>query len=147
MKEKTKMICIKVCPEEIEGIHKRMELAGARNMSAYLLKMALNGYISTLDLPEINEMFRLSSIIEELINFFSRMPTLKLSSQEMVLSMAIFLIWCSSVSNRNQMGVALPLLSVIASICMGIFTGVSSPILVRSFNFLIPITNVRLIWY
>ena len=59
MKEKTKMICIKVSPKEIEGIHKRMELAGVRNMSAYLLKMALNGYIINLDLPEINEILRL----------------------------------------------------------------------------------------
>lgn len=72
MKEKTKMICIKVSPEEIEGIHKRMELAGVRNMSAYLLKMALNGYIINLDLPEINEVLRLLKISSNNLNQYAR---------------------------------------------------------------------------
>lgn len=72
MKEKTKMICIKVSPKEIEGIHKRMELAGVRNMSAYLLKMALNGYIVNLDLPEINEILRLLKISSNNLNQYAR---------------------------------------------------------------------------
>ena len=42
--------------EEKAQIEQRMEEADIRNMSEYLLKMALNGYILRLDLPEIRRM-------------------------------------------------------------------------------------------
>lgn len=40
-------------------IRERMEAAGIENMSAYLRKMALDGYILVLELPELREMVSL----------------------------------------------------------------------------------------
>ena len=44
MKEYSKGIYVKFKPEEVEILHDRMKEAGVHNMSAYIRKMALNGY-------------------------------------------------------------------------------------------------------
>ncbi len=49
----------RVTPEERELIGKKMEQIGATNMAAYLRKMALDGYVVNLDLPELREMVSL----------------------------------------------------------------------------------------
>ena len=46
-------------PGEREHIEKMMALAGFRNMSAYIRKMAANGYVIRLDLPELDACSRL----------------------------------------------------------------------------------------
>ena len=38
-------IYVKFKPEEVEILHNRMKEAGVQNMSAYIRKMALNGYV------------------------------------------------------------------------------------------------------
>lgn len=48
-----------ISDEEKELIQKKMELMGISNMSAYLRKMAIDGYTVRLDLPELNEMVSL----------------------------------------------------------------------------------------
>ena len=45
MKEYPKGIYVKFKPEEVDIRHNRMQEAGVRNMSAYIRKMALNGYV------------------------------------------------------------------------------------------------------
>lgn len=40
-------------------IEKAMRIAGVQNMSAYIRKMAANGYIVKLDLPELGECSKL----------------------------------------------------------------------------------------
>ena len=45
--------------EELELIHKKMEQYGTKNLSAYLRKMALDGYVVQLDLPELKELVSL----------------------------------------------------------------------------------------
>ena len=47
---------IRVTREEKEKIHKRMESMGIRSMSAYVRKMALDGYIIKLDTSDVREM-------------------------------------------------------------------------------------------
>ena len=42
--------------EEHELIQRKMELAGVRNMSAYLRKVAIDGYVVRLDLPELRDL-------------------------------------------------------------------------------------------
>ena len=37
-------------------IKKKMELAGVENMSAYIRKMVIDGYVVKLDLPELREL-------------------------------------------------------------------------------------------
>ena len=49
----------RVTPEERKMIDKRMEQAGTTNMAAYLRKMAIDGYVVKLDLPELRDMISL----------------------------------------------------------------------------------------
>ena len=48
-----------VTPEERTIIEEKMALLGTANQSAYLRKMALDGYAVNLDLPELREMVSL----------------------------------------------------------------------------------------
>jgi protein-tyrosine-phosphatase len=48
-----------VSAEEQELIRRKMEQYGTENMSAYLRKMALDGYVVKLDLPELKELVSL----------------------------------------------------------------------------------------
>lgn len=48
-----------VSEEEKELIQRKMELFGTDNMSAYLRKMAIDGYVVKLDIPELKEMVSL----------------------------------------------------------------------------------------
>ena len=45
MKEYSKGVYVKFKPEEVELLHDRMKEAGVQNMSAYIRKMALSGYV------------------------------------------------------------------------------------------------------
>ena len=46
-------------PEEVEQLTQRMAEAGVRNRSAFIRKMALDGYIIKLDTSDIREMISL----------------------------------------------------------------------------------------
>ena len=48
-----------VSEEERKEIQAKMEQVGAENLSAYLRKIAIDGYILKLDLPELREMISL----------------------------------------------------------------------------------------
>lgn len=48
-----------VSPEERELIGRKMEQIGTTNLSAYLRKMAIDGLVVNLDLPELHEMVSL----------------------------------------------------------------------------------------
>ena len=48
-----------VTPEERTIIEEKMAELGTTNQSAYLRKMALDGYVVNLDLPELREMVSL----------------------------------------------------------------------------------------
>ena len=52
MKEYSKGIYVKFKPEEVEILHNRMKEAGVQNMSAYIRKMALNGYVIIPEWPD-----------------------------------------------------------------------------------------------
>ena len=45
--------------QERELLEEKMALAGTANMGAYLRKMAIDGYVLRLDLPELREMISL----------------------------------------------------------------------------------------
>ena len=47
-------IYFKVSDDERRLIEQKMELAGFKNMSAYIRKMCIDGYIIRLQLPELN---------------------------------------------------------------------------------------------
>ena len=48
-----------VSAEELELIHQKMQQYGTENLSAYLRKMALDGYVVKLELPELKELVSL----------------------------------------------------------------------------------------
>lgn len=59
MKEYSKGIYVKFKPEEVEILHDRMKEAGVHNMSAYIRKMALNGYVIISEWPDLNRVISL----------------------------------------------------------------------------------------
>lgn len=61
MAERTRPIRIEFCVTEQERrlIQNKMAQLGTRNMGAYLRKMAIDGYIVKLDLPELRELLSL----------------------------------------------------------------------------------------
>ena len=61
MANRTRPIQVKfrVTPEERALIDKRMEQAGTNNMAAYLRKMAIDGYVVKLELPELRDFISL----------------------------------------------------------------------------------------
>lgn len=55
MRKSTERLEIRLTPEERERIGKKMEEIGIRNTSAYIRKMALDGYCINLDLTDVGQ--------------------------------------------------------------------------------------------
>lgn len=66
------MLRFRVTPEERELIEKRMAQIGTTNMAAYLRKIAIDGYVLKLDLPELKEMVSLLRRSSNNLNQISR---------------------------------------------------------------------------
>ncbi len=58
--------------EEVEILHNRMKEAGVQNMSAYIRKMALNGYVIIPEWPDLNQVISLHSRISNNLNQYAR---------------------------------------------------------------------------
>ena len=71
-RNRTEQIKFWATPEEKELILKKMELYGTGNMGAYLRKMAIDGYVIKLELPDLKEMIRLLGIANNNINQIAR---------------------------------------------------------------------------
>ncbi len=61
-----------VTEEERRFIEQKMALLGTRNMSAYLRKMALDGYVVRMDLPELKELVLLMRYTSNNVNQMAR---------------------------------------------------------------------------
>ena len=66
------MIYIRVSQEEWDYIHERMECAGYKNMSAFIRRMALNGYLIKLNLTDVKEVLRLLRIYSNNLNQYAK---------------------------------------------------------------------------
>lgn len=71
-REKSKAIYIKVSPKELQTIRERMESVGIQNLSAYMLKMAMNGFIIQLDMSDMKEVLRLMKINSNNLNQYAK---------------------------------------------------------------------------
>ena len=71
-KEKTSGIYFKVTDEERELIEQRMALMGVRNMSAYIRKMCIDGYIVNLQIKELDECAKLLRYTSNNVNQIAR---------------------------------------------------------------------------
>lgn len=58
--------------KEVSLIKERMNLIGVSNLSAYLRKVAIDGYIINLDLKEVRELIRLLRICSNNLNQYTR---------------------------------------------------------------------------
>lgn len=68
MEKREAAIVIRVTESELALIKDRMKEYGTSNMSAFIRKMAIDGYIVKLELPELKEMTRLLSSYSNNLN-------------------------------------------------------------------------------
>ena len=54
--ERTQMLHFRVTPQELDRINTKQEEIGIRSLSAYLRKMAMDGYCVNLDLTDVKTM-------------------------------------------------------------------------------------------
>ena len=71
MKEYSKGIYVKFKPEE-EILYDRMKETGVQNMSAYIRKMALNGYVIIPEWPDLNRVISLHTRISNNLNQYAK---------------------------------------------------------------------------
>ena len=72
MTEKTKRIEFRLSEAEFTQIQNKMQEMGTQNMSAYLRKMALDGYCIQLDLTDVKELVRLLRICSNNLNQYAK---------------------------------------------------------------------------
>ena len=63
---------MKFRPEEVEILHNRMKEAGVQNMSAFIRKMVLNGYMIIPEWPELKGVLSLHSRISNNLNQYAK---------------------------------------------------------------------------
>lgn len=68
MRDFTDRIILRIKPEHRKLIEKKMKQTGIINMSAYIRKMAIDGYIIRLDTSDLREISRLLSINSNNLN-------------------------------------------------------------------------------
>ena len=71
MRKYTDRIRVWIKPEDRKLIKKKMEEAGIKNMSAYIRKMAIDGYVIRLDLSDVKEAVRLLRINSNNLNQYA----------------------------------------------------------------------------
>ena len=65
-------IYVKFRPEEVEILHNRMKEAGVQNMSAFIRKMVLNGYMIIPEWSELKGVLSLHSRISNNLNQYAK---------------------------------------------------------------------------
>ena len=66
------VIRLRVTPEELEQVKSRMEQAGIKNLSGYMRRLVLNGYVINVDMSDFKEILRLVSISSNNLNQYAR---------------------------------------------------------------------------
>ena len=68
MEKREVTIKIRLSESELSMIRDKMDAYGTDNMSAFIRKMAIDGYVVKLELPELKEMTRLLSSYSNNLN-------------------------------------------------------------------------------
>ena len=68
MEKRETAVLVRMSGSELAQIRERMESYGTTNMSAYIRKMAIDGYMVKLEVPELKEMTRLLSSYSNNLN-------------------------------------------------------------------------------
>ncbi|RKM56781.1 plasmid mobilization relaxosome protein MobC [Butyrivibrio sp. CB08] len=72
MSNRTFTIRARVTPEEMQIINDRMEAVGINNVSTYLRKLVLTGYVIEMDMSDFKEILRLVHICSNNLNQYAR---------------------------------------------------------------------------
>lgn len=72
MADKKRRLEIRLTQEEFDQISKRMEDAGIMNRSAFIRKMAIDGYVIRMDLSDVREVVRLLRINSNNLNQYAK---------------------------------------------------------------------------
>ena len=72
MVERSKRIELRVTEDELMKIRDRMEEAGISSLTAYLVRMAIHGYVIVMDLSDLKEILRLLQISGNNLNQYVR---------------------------------------------------------------------------
>ncbi len=70
--EKNTEIHLRISDHDKDMIKAKMDSAGVKNLSAYIKKMAIDGYIIVLDLSDIKEVVRLMRINSNNLNQYAK---------------------------------------------------------------------------
>lgn len=72
MKQYDRDIHMRLKQSDFDKIHRRMKEAGVRNLSAYMRKMAIDGYVVNLDLSDVRELVRLLRYCSNNLNQYAK---------------------------------------------------------------------------
>ena len=72
MVERSKRIELRVTEDELMKIRDRMEEAGISSLTAYLVRMAIHGYVIVMDLSDLKEILRLLQRSGNNLNQYAR---------------------------------------------------------------------------
>ena len=72
MIERSKRIELRVTAEELRQIHEHMQETGISSLTAYMIRMAIHGYVIKMDLADLKEMLRLMQISGNNLNQYAK---------------------------------------------------------------------------
>lgn len=58
--------------KELRQIHERMQETGISSLTAYMIRMAIHGYVLKMDLSDLKEMLRLMQISGNTLNQYAK---------------------------------------------------------------------------
>lgn len=72
MVERSKRIELRVTADEPRQIHERIQEAGISSLTAYMIRMALHGYVIVMDISNLKEVLRLLQIYGSNLNQYAK---------------------------------------------------------------------------
>ena len=72
MIERSKRIELRVTAEELRQIHERMQETGISSLTAYMIRMAIHGYVIKMELSDLKELLRLMQISGNNLNQYAK---------------------------------------------------------------------------
>lgn len=72
MIERSKRIELRVTAEELRQIHEHMQETGISSLTAYMIRMAIHGYVIKMDLADLKELLRLMQILGNNLNQYAK---------------------------------------------------------------------------
>ena len=72
MIERSKRIELRVTAEELRQIYEHMQETGISSLTAYMIRMAIHGYVIKMDLADLKELLRLMQILGNNLNQYAK---------------------------------------------------------------------------